>query len=59
MSEAGSVNLEGIVKRHGAVTVLHGVDLAIAPGEFFALLGGSLASATSRWCSRATRCIRT
>ena len=41
MSDAGSVNLEGIVKRHGAVTVLHGVDLAIAPGEFFALLGPS------------------
>ncbi len=41
MSEAGSVKLEGIVKRHGAVTALHGVDLAIAPGEFFALLGPS------------------
>jgi multiple sugar transport system ATP-binding protein len=41
MSEAGSVTLEGIVKRHGAVTVLHGIDLAIAPGEFFALLGPS------------------
>jgi predicted ABC-type transport system involved in lysophospholipase L1 biosynthesis ATPase subunit len=41
MSDAGSVKLEGIVKRHGAVIVLHGVDLAIAPGEFFALLGPS------------------
>jgi ABC-type sugar transport system ATPase subunit len=41
MSDAGSVQLEGIVKRHGAVTVLHGIDLAIAPGEFFALLGPS------------------
>lgn len=41
MSEAGSVTLEGIVKRHGNVTVLHGVDLAIARGEFFALLGPS------------------
>ena len=41
MSEAGSVRLEGIVKRHGALTVLHGVELAIAPGEFFALLGPS------------------
>ncbi|HTS23381.1 MAG TPA: ABC transporter ATP-binding protein [Casimicrobiaceae bacterium] len=38
---SGSVNLEGIVKRHGAVTVLHGIDLSIAPGEFFALLGPS------------------
>jgi ABC-type sugar transport system ATPase subunit len=37
----GSVSLEGIVKRHGTLTVLHGVDLAIAPGEFFALLGPS------------------
>ena len=41
MTESASVSLEGIVKRHGAVTVLHGVDLAIAPGEFFALLGPS------------------
>ena len=31
----------GVVKRHGATTVLHGVDLAIAPGEFFVLLGPS------------------
>jgi len=37
----GSVRLEGIVKRHGETTVLHGVDLAIAPGEFFVLLGPS------------------
>ena len=88
-----SVRLEGIVKRHGATTVLHGVDLAIEPGEFFVLLGPvglgqdddaahprrprigergpradgrrrrhrrrSPASATSRWCSRATRSTRT
>ena len=38
---AGSVRLEGVVKRHGATTVLHGVDLAIEPGEFFVLLGPS------------------
>jgi len=38
---SGSVRLEGIVKRHGATTVLHGVDLAIEPGEFFVLLGPS------------------
>ena len=37
--ERGSVRLEGIVKRHGATTVLHGIDLAIEPGEFFVLLG--------------------
>jgi ABC-type sugar transport system ATPase subunit len=41
MSVAGTVRLEGIVKRHGALTVLHGIDLAIAAGEFFALLGPS------------------
>src|SRR3954452_17417781 len=37
----GSVRLEGVVKRHGATTVLHGIDLAIEPGEFFVLLGPS------------------
>ena len=41
MSVPGTVRLEGIVKRHGTVTVLHGIDLAIAAGEFFALLGPS------------------
>jgi len=40
-ARTGSVRLEGIVKRHGATTVLHGVDLAIEPGEFFVLLGPS------------------
>jgi multiple sugar transport system ATP-binding protein len=40
-SMSGSVELKGIVKRHGATTVLHGVDLAIRPGEFFVLLGPS------------------
>jgi len=41
MSGPGSVRLEGVVKRHGSTTVLHGVDLAIEPGEFFVLLGPS------------------
>jgi ABC-type sugar transport system ATPase subunit len=41
VSAAGSVKLEGIVKRHGALTVLHGIDLTIDSGEFFALLGPS------------------
>ena len=36
--DAGRVSLRGIVKRHGTVTALHGVDLDIEPGEFFALL---------------------
>ncbi|HVE88124.1 MAG TPA: ABC transporter ATP-binding protein [Burkholderiaceae bacterium] len=30
-----------MVKRHGAFTALHGIDLEINPGEFFALLGPS------------------
>ena len=38
---AGSVRLEGVVKKHGATTVLHGVDLSIGAGEFFVLLGPS------------------
>jgi len=37
----GSVALRNIVKRHGTLTVLKGVDLDIRPGEFFALLGPS------------------
>ncbi|MBC5764658.1 ABC transporter ATP-binding protein [Ramlibacter albus] len=41
MTGSASVRLEGIVKRHGAFTALHGIDLDIRPGEFFALLGPS------------------
>jgi multiple sugar transport system ATP-binding protein len=37
----GRVQMDGIVKRHGAFTALHGLDLEIEPGEFFALLGPS------------------
>jgi multiple sugar transport system ATP-binding protein len=37
----GSVRLDGVIKRHGVTTVLHGIDLAIEPGEFFVLLGPS------------------
>ncbi len=37
----GGVSLQGAVKRHGTLTVLHGVDLDIHPGEFFVLLGPS------------------
>ena len=40
-SHRGGVSLQGAVKRHGALTVLHGVDLDIHPGEFFVLLGPS------------------
>jgi len=41
MTGPGSVRFEGVVKRHGETTVLHGIDLAIQPGEFFVLLGPS------------------
>ncbi|HZQ61855.1 MAG TPA: ABC transporter ATP-binding protein [Casimicrobiaceae bacterium] len=41
MKGAGEVRLQGVVKRHGAFTALHGVDLDIHSGEFFALLGPS------------------
>ena len=41
MSASASVRLEGIVKKHGNFTALHGIDLEIQPGEFFALLGPS------------------
>jgi len=37
----GRVEMQGIVKQHGTTTVLHGIDLAIEPGEFFVLLGPS------------------
>jgi multiple sugar transport system ATP-binding protein len=38
---AAGVSMRGIVKRHGTFTALHGIDLDIQPGEFFALLGPS------------------
>jgi ABC-type sugar transport system ATPase subunit len=41
MSMQGNVRLQGVVKRHGDTTVLHGVDLEIRAGEFFVLLGPS------------------
>jgi len=37
----GEVHLDGILKRHGATTVLKCIDVRTAPGEFFALLGPS------------------
>ncbi|MGA0128427.1 MAG: ABC transporter ATP-binding protein [Burkholderiales bacterium] len=39
--KAALVQLSGIVKRHGTVTALAGIDLEIKPGEFFTLLGPS------------------
>ena len=41
MSTLGRVRMQGVVKRHGTFTALHGIDLEITPGEFFALLGPS------------------
>ena len=41
MNKTGSVRLAGVIKKHGEVTVLHGVDLEIRAGEFFVLLGPS------------------
>lgn len=41
MTNSARVRLERIVKRHGSFTALHGIDLDIQPGEFFALLGPS------------------
>ncbi|MES3000175.1 MAG: ABC transporter ATP-binding protein [Pseudomonadota bacterium] len=41
MSPSANVRMEGIVKRHGTFTALHGIDLEFRPGEFFALLGPS------------------
>jgi multiple sugar transport system ATP-binding protein/inositol-phosphate transport system ATP-binding protein len=41
MSGRGQVRFEDIVKMHGPVTALKGVNFTIEPGEFFALLGPS------------------
>ena len=41
MSRSASVRIEGAVKRHGKTTVLHGIDLDVQAGEFFAFLGPS------------------
>ena len=41
MSGSARVRIEAAVKRHGKTTVLHGIDLEVKPGEFFAFLGPS------------------
>ncbi len=41
MTGSGAVRIEGAIKRHGRTTVLHGIDLEVHPGEFFAFLGPS------------------
>ncbi|MDB2406986.1 sn-glycerol-3-phosphate ABC transporter ATP-binding protein UgpC [Jannaschia sp.] len=35
------VRLDGLVKAYGAVQVVHGIDLEVAPGEFVVLVGPS------------------
>ncbi|KQX05258.1 MULTISPECIES: ABC transporter ATP-binding protein [unclassified Leifsonia] len=39
--EGASVTFDSVVKDYGSTRVLHGVDLAIEPGEFVSLLGPS------------------
>jgi ABC-type sugar transport system ATPase subunit len=41
MSGSARIELHGIAKRFGETTVLHDINLSIAPGEFFSLLGPS------------------
>lgn len=41
------LRIEGVAKRFGAVQALRGVDLAVAPAEFFAILGQSGAGKTT------------
>src|SRR5690606_29877927 len=41
LTRLGWVRMEVVVKTHGIFTALHGIDLGIEPGEFFALLGPS------------------
>lgn len=47
-----SVRLERVAKSYGSTTVLHGVDLELAPGELICLLGPSGCGKTT-----ALRCI--
>ena len=36
-----SIELKGVVKRYGRTEIVHGVDLAVADGEFVVLVGPS------------------
>ncbi len=41
MSSTPAIRLTGLTKKFGSVTAVDGVDLDIAPGEFFSMLGPS------------------
>ena len=40
-SATAAISVEGLETGYGAARVLHGIDLAVAPGEFVAILGSS------------------
>lgn len=46
-TDTHAIEFCGVVKRHGAVSVLQGIDLALARGEFFGLAGVNGAGKTS------------
>ena len=41
MAEHGQLSLRGVVRRYADVGAVNGLDLEIAAGEFFCLLGAS------------------
>jgi ABC-type Fe3+/spermidine/putrescine transport system ATPase subunit len=47
-----AIEIVGLRAGYGATPVIKGLDLAVAPGEFVAILESSGCSATSQWCFR-------
>ncbi len=47
VAQMATLRLEGLIKCYGQVSALNGVDLDVADGEFFALLGPSAAGKTT------------
>src|SRR5438477_12023052 len=41
MTETPAIEVQNLHVGYGATPVLHGIDLAVAPGEFVAILGSS------------------